>query len=212
MSGLKLDCAFRYPTGFALAMQFTAEAGITALVGPSGSGKTTTLELIAGLRTPTRGRIELGDRVLFDSSTRVNLPPEQRRVGIVFQDYRLFPHLTVEQNLNYGLLRNPRSPFNLPQVVEILELAPFLRRSPHQLSGGQRQRIALGRALLRNPALLLLDEPLNALDDTLKANILLYLRRVLDEHPLPALFVAHDLTQVEAIIDRKVEMPKGTTW
>ncbi len=199
MSLLQFDCRFRYSTRFALDLAFDAGAGVTALVGPSGCGKTTTLRLIAGLLKPDSGRIQLGERVLFDATKRVNLPPEQRTLGLVFQDYQLFPHLTVEQNLRYGLARSPSSPLDFAHVVDILELRPLLSAWPQSLSGGEKQRTAIGRAILRGPQLLLLDEPLSALDPDLRESISGYLRRVIGEYHIPTLLVTHDPQSVERL-------------
>jgi molybdate transport system ATP-binding protein len=199
MSLLQFDCRFRHSPRFALDLAFEAGAGVTALVGPSGCGKTTTLRLIAGLLKPDSGRIQLGDRLLFDGIKRVNLPPEQRALGLVFQDYQLFPHLTVEQNLRYGLVRNPKSPIDFPHLVEILELRPLLSAWPHSLSGGEKQRIAIGRAILRGPQLLLLDEPLSALDPDLRESISGYLQRVIGEYHIPTLLVTHDPHSIERL-------------
>jgi molybdate transport system ATP-binding protein len=199
MSLLQFDCRFRHSSRFALDLSFEAGAGVTALVGPSGCGKTTTLRLIAGLLRPDNGRIQLGDRVLFDSAKQVNLPPEQRALGLVFQDYQLFPHLTVEQNLRYGLVRNLSSRIDFPHLVEILELRPLLSAWPHSLSGGEKQRIAIGRAILRGPQLLLLDEPLSALDPDLRESISGYLQRVIGEYHIPTLLVTHDPHSIERL-------------
>ena len=199
MSLLQFDCRFRHSSRFALNLAFEAGAGVTALVGSSGCGKTTTLRLIAGLLRPDNGRIQLGDRVLFDSAKQVNLPPEQRALGLVFQDYQLFPHLTVEQNLRYGLIRNPSSRIEFPHLVEILELRPLLSAWPHSLSGGEKQRTAIGRAILRGPQLLLLDEPLSALDPDLRESISGYLQRVIEEYHIPTLLVTHDPHSIERL-------------
>lgn len=204
MSTLSFDCRFRYPTGFALDLAFRAEQGVTALIGPSGSGKTTALLLIAGLLRPHAGRIELGKRVLFDAQAGISLPPEERRVGLVFQDFQLFPHLTVEENLRFGLRRNRHSRLDFGHAVEILELGPFLRRYPLTLSGGQRQRTALGRAVLQGPELLLLDEPLSALDDELRTSILGFLGRVIREYQIPTLLVTHDARNIEQLAQQRI--------
>jgi molybdate transport system ATP-binding protein len=199
MSLLQFDCRYRHSTRFALEIAFEAGEGITALVGPSGCGKTTTLRLIAGLLKPNSGRIQLGSRLLFDSAKGVNLPPEQRALGLVFQDYQLFPHLTVEQNLRYGLVRNPRSPIDFFHLLEILELRPLLSAWPQSLSGGEKQRTAIGRAILRGPDLLLLDEPLSALDPDLRESISGYLQRVIGEYRIPILLVTHDPHSIERL-------------
>src|SRR6185503_7433666 len=167
VGGLIFDCRHRYPAGFELEARFEAGAGVTALFGPSGSGKSTVLSIIAGMRRPDAGTVRLGDRVLFDAARGICLPPEKRGIGFVFQDLLLFPHLTVEANLRFGARRRPTRAIPFERVVEVLELGALLRRHPHTLSGGERQRTALGRAILRGPELLLLDEPLTALDEGL---------------------------------------------
>jgi molybdate transport system ATP-binding protein len=196
MSVLNFDCQFQYAAGFRLSFQFAAERGVTAIVGPSGSGKTTILNLVAGLLRPDTGKISLHDKVLFDSKSRINLPPEGRGVGYVIQDYQLFPHLTVEENLRYGWRRARETGVEFDRIVAILELADLVHRLPNSLSGGQKQRVALGRAILRSPQILLLDEPLNALDADLRANIAEYLDRVIGEFQIPTLLVSHDRESV----------------
>ena len=206
MGILQFDCQFSHGDAFQLHLQLELNAGVTALVGPSGVGKTTTLQLIAGLLRPTRGRIVLDDRVLCDVERRVFVPPERRDLGLVPQDYLLFPHLTVEQNLRYGLRRNRRSPFDYAHLVDVLELGDLQTRLPAALSGGQRQRVAIGRAILRGPRLLLLDEPLSALDDQLKQQVVAFLRRTLTEYPVPTLLVSHDEASVESLAARRIEL------
>jgi molybdate transport system ATP-binding protein len=206
---LKVDCAHRYPSGFALEVQFTAGAAVTALFGSSGSGKTTTLNLIAGHLRPERGRIQLGERVLFDSAARVFVPPEARGIGVVFQDHRLFSHLSVRRNLEYGLRRRPLRKIELAKVVQVLELETLLDRPPMTLSGGQQQRVALGRAILRGPELLLLDEPLAALDEALKHRVLVYLERALEKWHIPTLFVSHDQADVRRLAETVVVLEHG---
>jgi molybdate transport system ATP-binding protein len=197
MSVLRFDCRFSYPAGFGLNFAFVAERGVTALVGPSGSGKTTVLHLIAGLLKPQNGTITLHDQVLFDSKMRVNLPPERRGVGYVFQDYQLFPHLTVGKNLRYGQRRTRQTGIDFDKIVNILELGDLLRRYSYSLSGGQKQRVAVGRALLRSPKLLLLDEPLSALDPSLRASVAEHLVRAIEEFHIPTLLVSHDRESIE---------------
>lgn len=211
MSRLEFRCTHRYPTGFALDVAFSTDHSATALFGPSGSGKTSVLSMIAGLRQPDEGRIALGDRVLFDRAARIELPPERRRIGYVFQDHLLFPHRTVEGNLRYGLRRagrvEPRIGFD--RVADVLELRPLLARYPRNLSGGERQRTALGRALLSQPELLLLDEPWSALDDALKHRVLAYLERVQAEFALPMLLVSHDQAAVRRLAQWVVVLDRG---
>jgi molybdate transport system ATP-binding protein len=210
MTGLEFRCRHRYPSGFSLDVEFAAGGGVTALFGPSGSGKTSVLGMIAGLRAPDEGRVRLGEQVLFDSAQHVNLKPEARRLGVVFQDLLLFPHLTVRGNLAYGLKRRgPSAAAPLARVVEVLELGPVLDRHPRSLSGGERQRVALGRALLSQPRLLLLDEPWSALDDALKDRVLAYLERAFAEWSVPALVVSHDQGAVRRLAGQVVVLREG---
>jgi len=215
VSVLQFDCHFAYPGGFELDLAFEVDKGVTALVGPSGTGKTTTLHLIAGLLAPRmsrppgarRGRIVLNGRVLDDASAGVRVPPHRRHVGLVFQDYQLFPHLTVEANLRYGERRRGLARVGLPHLIEVLELGPLLGRYPASLSGGQKQRVALGRAIASDPEILLLDEPVSALDEELKDSIVRYLVRTLQEYPLPTLLVTHDASTRAALASSIVPMP-----
>jgi molybdate transport system ATP-binding protein len=209
MAELHFDCRFRHASGFELALRFQTGEGVTALFGPSGSGKTTTLDLIAGLLRPEAGGISLGDRVLVDRGAGVFLPPDQRGIGYVFQDHLLFPHLSVRANLLFGHGRRSSRPMKLERVVEVLEIGDLLSRRPMTLSGGQRQRVALGRALLRGPELLLMDEPLASLDEGLKGRILTYLARAVAEWRIPVLFVSHDQAHVRQVADRVVVIEAG---
>jgi molybdate transport system ATP-binding protein len=208
MSVLRFDCRFRYQDGFALGFAFVAERGVTAIVGPSGSGKTTVLNLIAGLLTPADGVIELGDKRLFDGQASINLPPEEREIGYIFQDYQLFPHLSVERNLRYGQRRANHPPARFEHVVEVLELGSLMNRTPASLSGGEKQRVALGRALLRGPRLLLLDEPLNAVDVRLRQTISEFLSRAIAEFKIPAVLVSHDQESIAALADEIVPIDR----
>jgi molybdate transport system ATP-binding protein len=209
MAGLRFHCRHQFPSGFVLDAEFEAADGVTGLCGPSGSGKTTTLAIIAGTLWPRQGIVQLGDRVLLDTARGIRLPPERRQVGCVFQDLRLFPHLTVEQNMRYGLNRRPARKIEFSRVVEILELQDFLDRSPRTLSGGQQQRTALARAVLQGPELLLLDEPLTALDAELKERVVVYLERMLAELRIPTLFVSHDLADVRRLAERVILLEAG---
>ncbi|MCI0456281.1 MAG: ATP-binding cassette domain-containing protein [Gemmataceae bacterium] len=211
MSPLEFAGSLRYPSGFQLEAAFAADAAVTALFGPSGSGKTSILSMIAGLRPPEQGRIRLGSRLLFDSSRGLNVKPEARRIGYVFQDHLLFPHLKVRRNLLYGWRRRPAAarPVDCARVVEILELGELLERQPHTLSGGQRQRVALGRALLCGPELLLLDEPLASVDVGLKSRVLDYLEQVLREWQIPTLYVTHDPDEVRRLAQKVVVLRDG---
>lgn len=183
---------------FRLEAQGQISAPVSGLFGPSGSGKTTLLHCIAGLVKPDRGRMVLNGEVLFDGASRRFVPPHQRHVGLVFQDAQLFPHLSVKGNLLFGFRRRKPSErrFALDDIVELLEIGHLLERHARQLSGGEKQRVALGRALLFSPQLLLLDEPLAALDQKLKRQILPFLRRIRDEVKIPMLYVSHALDEI----------------
>lgn len=173
---------------------------VVAVVGASGSGKTSLLHAVAGLIRPFEGRIEIAGECLFDSARRVDVPAHRRRIGYVFQDGRLFPHLDVRANLLYGAPRNAADDGRrLDDVVELLALAPLLSRRTTSLSGGETQRIALGRALLAQPRLLLLDEPLSMLDPDRRDELLPYLQRVRDESGLPMIYVSHVPAEVARI-------------
>lgn len=191
---------------FTLEVAFSSPGGVTGVFGPSGAGKTTLLHLIAGLERPDHGSIVVGGRTLFDGDRGIDLPAHRRRIGMVFQEHRLFPHYSVEGNLRYGATRTSRSP---DAVVALLELEPLLHRRVHELSGGERQRVALGRALLSDPVLLLLDEPLASLDRRLRQQILPYLRRVRDELAVPILHVSHDITEILQLTERVLVLDAG---
>ena len=168
-------------------------SGVTALFGASGAGKSTVIDIVAGLVTPQQGRIVVNDVTYFDSAAGLDLPPERRRVGYVFQDARLFPHLSVEANLHYGQNRRREADriASFDEVSELLGIGHLLQRRPATLSGGEKQRVAIGRALLSAPRLLLLDEPLASLDAARKAEILPYLQRLRARFKLPMLYVCH---------------------
>ena len=206
MGVLQFDCRFHYPAGFSLDFAFAMEAGVTALVGPSGCGKTTVLNLIAGLLKPDDGTIVLQDQVLFDVRTHTYLPSQHRGVGYVFQDYQLFPHLTVAGNLRYGQRRADDPRIGFEKIVQTLELADVLHRMPASLSGGQKQRVAVGRALLRCPKLLLLDEPLSALDAALRQSVAKYLARAIEEFQIPTLLVSHDQESIGWLAHSTISM------
>ena len=209
MARLRFHCRHQFASGFSLDAEFDASDGVTGLCGPSGSGKTTTLAIIAGTLRPKQGIVRLGERVLLDTARRIALPPERRQVACVFQDLRLFPHLSVEQNMRYGLNRRPARTIDFSRVVEILELGTFLDRSPRTLSGGEQQRTALARAVLQGPELLLLDEPLTALDAELKERIVVYLERMLAELRMPTVFVSHDLADVRRLAEQVIMLDAG---
>ncbi|HEX4954057.1 MAG TPA: ATP-binding cassette domain-containing protein [Thermoanaerobaculia bacterium] len=195
---------------FPLRLTATLGARATAIFGPSGAGKTSLLDLIAGLRRPASARIELDGRVLTDTLSRIDVPPQGRGIGYVPQDGVLFPHLSVAGNLRYGY-RADRAParLRLEPVVELLDLGSLLERRPADLSGGERQRVALGRALLTAPKLLLLDEPLAALDAGLKERILPYLTAVRDELEMPLLYVTHRAEEVVALCEEVLVLERG---
>ena len=197
---------------FALDAEFSVpETGATALFGRSGAGKTTVLDIVAGLLRPDAGRVSVGGRRLLDTAAGVDLPADRRRVGYVFQDGRLFPHLDVRGNLEYGARRNKvRRPIaSFDRIVGLLGLGGLLRRRPATLSGGERQRVAIGRALLTGPGLLLMDEPLAALDGPRKAEVLPFVERLPREVSVPILYVSHAVEEVLRIADMVVLMDAG---
>ena len=204
LGAFQLDAAFQAPT-----------PGVTALFGPSGSGKTTVLAVAAGLLRPDAGRVVLDGAALLDTAAGVWVPPERRRCGVVFQDARLLPHLSVATNLRYGARRAPpRAAHEGPgpgfeEVVALLGLGPLLARRPRTLSGGERQRAALGRALLSRPRLLLMDEPLAALDGPRRAEVMPFLERLRDLAGLPILYVTHDLAEVDRLAETLVLLQAG---
>ena len=207
---LEIDIIHRQGA-FTLNAKLSIDGGLTALYGASGSGKTTLINLVAGLQAPERGRIAFEDRVFVDTERRIWLPPHKRRIGYVFQEGRLFPHMTVEQNLRYGLRfsRQPLGQAEVGRVVEMLSIGHLLKRRPAGLSGGEKQRVALGRALVSAPELLLMDEPLSALDAELKTQILPYIERIRDEAAIPILYVSHAIEEVARLATRVVAINAG---
>jgi molybdate transport system ATP-binding protein len=193
-----------------LTAQFRAAGGATALFGPSGAGKTSIVNMIAGLLSPDRGHITLDDTVLFDAAKRIDVPPHRRRIGYVFQEGRLFPHLSVRQNLDYGrrMSGRPRDAREFERIAALLGIAHLLNRRPRMLSGGERQRVAIGRALLMRPRLLL-DEPLASLDAGHKGEILPYLVRLRDEAAIPMVYVSHTAAEVRRIATTVVRLDGG---
>jgi molybdate transport system ATP-binding protein len=196
---------------FTVSARFEGKSGVTALFGPSGSGKTSIVNMIAGLSTPDRGRIVVDGKVLFDSEKGIDEPVHRRRVGYVFQDGRLFPHMSVARNLDYGRWMNgyAADPKASVHVTELLDIGHLLKRRPGALSGGERQRVALGRALLMQPRLMLLDEPMASLDAARKQEILPYLERLRDDAGIPMIYVSHDAAEVKRIATRVVMLEAG---
>ena len=197
--------------GFALDVAFEAPGGVTALFGRSGSGKTTVVNAVAGLLRPDGGRVSVDGRVLVDRAAGVFVPPHRRRVGYVFQEGRLFPHMSVRRNLEYGARLAPRGEAGarFDDVVAMLGLGALLDRGPAGLSGGEKQRVAVGRALLSKPKLLLMDEPLAALDEARKDEILPYLERLRDETAVPVLYVSHSVAEVARLATTVVMLNAG---
>jgi molybdate transport system ATP-binding protein len=211
-----LEVALYHRQGdFTLDIAFRTDGGATALFGPSGSGKTTVLNAIAGLLRPERGRIVFDGRLMLDTDGDVFVPPYRRRVGYVFQDGRLFPHLSVRQNLLFGRffagrrLARRHHGMTLDHVVTLLGIEHILGRRPANLSGGERQRVAIGRALLAEPCMLLMDEPLAALDAARKAEILPVLERLRDVARVPILYVSHDVAEVSRIANNVIVLENG---
>lgn len=196
---------------FTLDCAAEAFPGVTALFGPSGSGKTTTLDCLAGVFRPDRGTIVLNGRTLFSSEERVYVRPERRRIGYVFQDGALFPHMTVSANIRYGLelMPGPQRRIDVDEVIRLLRLEPLLARRARQLSGGEKQRVALARALAASPEVLLLDEPMASLDAGLRGVVVAYLRRIRRELGIPMLYVSHSITETLALADRALLMQRG---
>jgi molybdate transport system ATP-binding protein len=197
--------------GFTLDVDFAAAAGFTILFGASGAGKTTLLNCIAGLQTPENGRLTLGETTLFDSTSGVKIPPSRRSVGYLLQSLGLFPHMTVQQNVQYGLHLLPVSEraARSSEILESFRIAGLVQRRPAQLSGGERQRVALARTLVMRPRALLLDEPLTALDVATKSLILADLRTWNREHSIPILYVTHQREEVFALGEHVVVLEQG---
>jgi molybdate transport system ATP-binding protein len=188
----------------ALEVDLASDAAVVALFAPSGAGKTTLLNLVAGLATPDAGRIAIAGETLFDGAAGIDLPPERRRIGYVFQDRRLFPHLSVRANLLYG--RGERRPADIAPTLDLLGIAHLLDRWPATLSGGEAQRVAIGRALLADPRVLLFDEPLSHLDRARRDEILRLIGRLRDETRLPILYVTHDASEIAALGAERIDL------
>ncbi|MGN1288723.1 MAG: molybdenum ABC transporter ATP-binding protein [Bradyrhizobium sp.] len=196
---------------FSLAASFTSEGRVTGLFGASGSGKTSLINTIAGLLRPDRGSIVIDGETVDDTAAGIHVPTWRRRIGYVFQDARLFPHLDIRQNLDYGRRMNglTEDPAQHKRVVDLLDIGALLDRRPGKLSGGERQRVALGRALLSKPRRLLLDEPLGALDESRKLEILPYLVRLRDEAGVPMVYVSHDAAELRQLATQIVMLRRG---
>jgi molybdate transport system ATP-binding protein len=197
---------------FTLKAAFSTQSGVTVLFGRSGAGKSMLVDTLAGLVQPDGGRIIVGDRILFDSEQGINLPPERRRLGYVFQNARLFPHLTVRRNLTYGMHRIPEDErrHGFDDIVSLLDISALLNRRPGQLSGGEKQRIAIGRALLASPKLLLMDEPLAALDEPLRNEIIPFIEDLRDSLKVPIVYVSHSVDEVLRLADTLVLISEGS--
>ncbi|MDV4182362.1 molybdenum ABC transporter ATP-binding protein [Rhizobium brockwellii] len=196
---------------FSLDAAFISERGVTALFGRSGSGKTSLIRIIAGLARPDEGRVVLDGEPLTETATGIFVPKHRRRFGYVFQEARLFPHLSIRANLSYGrwFAARPAHGESFDRIVDLLGIETLLERSPSKLSGGEKQRVAIGRALLSSPRLLLMDEPLAALDDARKAEILPYLERLRDETDIPIVYVSHSIAEVARLANQVVVMRDG---
>jgi molybdate transport system ATP-binding protein len=196
---------------FSLEASFASEGRVTGLFGASGAGKTSLVNMIAGLLRPDRGTIVIDGEIVDDTAAGIHVPTYRRRIGYVFQDARLFPHLNVAQNLDYGRRMNglASDPAQHKRIIDLLDIGALLDRRPGKLSGGERQRVALGRALLAKPRLLLLDEPLGALDEARKLEILPYLVRLRDEANIPMVYVSHDVAELRQLATQIVMLKQG---
>lgn len=203
--------AFQKRADFTLDVAFESDSALTALFGPSGSGKTSILNMIAGVQRPDSGRIVVAGHVLTDTEARIFVPPHRRRVGFVFQDAQLFPHLTVEQNIKFGqwFTRKESNGPPLSVIVDVLGIASLLKRRPATLSGGEKHRVALARALLSSPRILLMDEPLSALDDARRDEIMSLIERIRDEFAIPIVYVTHSVEEVRRLASRVVRIVAG---
>jgi molybdate transport system ATP-binding protein len=204
-----IEIAVKHRLGsFELDVTCATQARLTAVFGQSGSGKTTLINMIAGLINPREGYIKIDGQILFDSQKSINVPVYRRRIGCVFQDARLFPHMTVQQNLDYGQWFSP-GVANKSSIVEILGLGQLLKRMPYHLSGGEKQRVAIGRALFCNPKLLVMDEPLASLDQARKEEILTYIEMLRDITNIPVIYVSHSAVEVERLASEVIVMAEG---
>lgn len=197
--------------GFTLKARFNSTGRLTALFGPSGSGKSSLINIVAGLARPERGRVAVDGRVLVDTDKGIFVPRHKRRIGMVFQDARLFPHMSVSSNLRFGrwFTQAAQRYADFETVVDLLGIRPLLARRPSGLSGGEKQRVAIGRALLASPRLLLMDEPLASLDDSRKAEIMPYIERLRDETGIPIIYVSHSVAEVARLASDVVMLSDG---
>jgi ABC-type sulfate/molybdate transport systems ATPase subunit len=214
MNGLEVKLNKTFAAGklrrFAVDVSFAAPAGVTVIFGPSGSGKTTILQCVAGLLRPDEGLISIGGEPAFNSTNGLDLAPQQRRVGYVFQDLALFPHMTAAENIGFGIRVNGIQREEMVRdVLERFSIAHVAAHRPGEISGGERQRVALARALVTQPRVLLLDEPFSALDDALKLEIIADLKQWLEQHPIPVLFVTHDRSEASALGERMLVLNEG---
>lgn len=214
MSRLRLEIEKRFLSGshatFELKANFEAEHGVTVIFGPSGSGKTTLLQCVAGLLNPDRGLIAMDDCTFLDTDNKINLSPQERRIGYVFQDLALFPHMSAAQNVEFALpVPADQRKHTLAEILKRFQLGRVAGRRPRDLSGGEKQRVALARAFAIKPRLLLLDEPFSALDDELKMQIIQDLKMWIAEERIPALFVTHDREEARALGQRVITIRHG---
>lgn len=207
-----LDLDFNFTRDeFSMQIRALIDAPITGVLGPSGSGKSTFLAVISGLLKPQQGRIKFDNSCLFDADNKLWVPPHKRRIGLVFQDGQLLPHLSVRNNLLYGFrnIEVRERQFELNDIARLLEIEHLLDRGANRLSGGEKQRVALGRAVLYSPKLLLLDEPLSALDERLKNQILPFFLRIKSECKIPMIYVTHSLREIEFLTEVHFTMSEG---
>jgi molybdate transport system ATP-binding protein len=204
---IEVQAQFRRPQ-FSLDVDLKLHERVTAIFGASGSGKSTLLNIIAGITKPDTGLIKINDAYLLDTSRKLYTPIHKRNIGLVFQDARLFPHLTVEQNLTYAA-KKPEQGMGFTEVIKLLEIETLLTQKPHELSGGEKQRVALGRAILSNPRLLMLDEPLASLDNRLKDQILPFLSRMTQEVNIPMIYISHDKSEIAQITQNIIGIENG---
>ena len=208
---LKINTELRLGDSFTHRANFTAGDELVVIFGPSGAGKSITLNVLAGLATPDKGFVRAGDQVFFDSAAKINMPPQRRQVGYVFQDYALFPHLSVERNISFGLsgLSKAQIADRVDEMLDLMRLTRHRDRHPAQISGGQKQRVALARALVLEPSMLLLDEPFSALDSAVREKFRLDLLKIRDRYNIPIIFVTHDLEEAYMLADRVVVFNNG---